>query len=214
MNRTFIIYAILISLFITTLGFFFYFYQQVQIFDKKLEETNSSETRSSKHHFVLIGEEMGHDYWRLVGEGAKKAESRYDVVVQYEGGPKRSNPDEQLKLFDMAIKSKVDGIIIQALNDEFTPMINKAVKKGIPVITIDTDAPESMRSTYIGTDNYKAGQMAGQALIEDTDGKAIIGIVTGGMDKDNHQHQLRLEGFKDTIAQVEGIKIVAMAESN
>ncbi|WP_226036661.1 sugar-binding protein [Aquibacillus saliphilus] len=212
MKRVFIIYFVLVSLFITSLGFFFYFYQQVQTFDKKLTETISTEEPLSKHHFVLVGEEMDHDYWRLVGEGAKKAESTYEAIVEYVG-PKRSNPEEQLKLFDMAIKSKVDGIIVQALNDDFTPMINKAVKEGIPVITVDTDAPESLRSAYIGTDNYKAGQLAGQALIEDTGGKAIVGIVTGGMDNAHHQHRLRLEGFKDTIAQVEGIKVVALAES-
>lgn len=176
-------------------------------------EVISEDSPLPKYHFALIGEEMDHDYWRLVGAGAKKAALDNDIFVEYEG-PKRSNPEEQLKLLDMAIQAKVDGIIVQALNDSFTPLINKAVKEGIPVITIDTDAPESLRNAYIGTDNYLAGQLAGQTLVKDTLGKATIGIITGGIDNAYNQHQLRVQGFKDAIAKVEGIKIIAIDESN
>jgi ribose transport system substrate-binding protein len=163
------------------------------------------------YHFALIGEEMNHEYWRLVGEGAKTAEENHDVLVEY-GGPKRSNPDEQLKLFNMAIKSKVDGIIVQALNDQFTPLIDQAVKQGIPVITIDTDSPESKRDVYIGTDNYLAGQLAGKALVKDTKGEATIGVISGSFD--NALHQLRVKGFTDIVEQVDGIEIVAMEQSD
>ncbi|WP_226527259.1 sugar-binding protein [Metabacillus niabensis] len=211
MKRTSFQYISLISFFITSLAFSVYFYQQVQIYDQKIVKSTVTDTSLPKYHFVLIGEEMNHDYWRLVGKGAKETESKYDVFVEYEG-PKRSNPEEQLKLLDMAIKSKVDGIIVQALNEEFTPMINKAVSEGIPVITIDTDSKESLRTAYIGTDNYLAGQLAGKALIEDTNGKATVGIITGSFE--NTHHQLRVQGFRDAVAKVEGIEVVAIEESN
>ncbi|WP_240468709.1 sugar-binding protein [Gracilibacillus sp. YIM 98692] len=170
-----------------------------------------TESSLPTYHFALIGEEMDHDYWRLVGEGAKDTEAQYDVLVEY-GGPRRSNPEEQLKLLDIAIKSKVDGIMVQALNDDFLPMIEKAVNQGIPVITIDTDAPESPRSAYIGTDNYAAGQLAGRTLVEDTEGEATVGIITGSFD--NAHHRLRVEGFQDVVEGEEGIEIVAIEESN
>jgi len=195
----------------TAVGFSVYFYKQVQADDLKMAEAISTENPLPDHHFVLIGEEMNHEYWRLVGAGAKKTETMHDVVVEYEG-PKRSNPEEQLKLFDMAITSKVDGIVVQALNENFIPMINRAVNEGIPVITIDTDADKSMRSVYIGTDNYQAGQLAGQALVEDTGGNATVGIITGSLD--NAHHRQRVQGFKDVVEQVDGIEIVAMEESN
>lgn len=211
MNRRLSIYLILIVSFITVLGFSVYFYKQVQATDRKMDEVISSETSLPMFHFTLIGEEMDHDYWRLVGEGAKKTESMHDVFVNYEG-PKRLDPDEQLKLLDKAIAAKVDGIIVQALNDQFTPMINKAVSAGIPVITIDMDAKESLRNAYIGTDNYLAGQLAGEALVKDTGGKATVGIITASFD--NVDHQQRVKGFKDIIGKYEGIKIAAIKESN
>ncbi|WP_071395005.1 sugar-binding protein [Bacillus tuaregi] len=211
MNRTSIIYSFLILSFLTMISFSFYYYQKAKAYDQKVEERVVSETALPTYHLALIGEEMNHEYWRLVGEGAKKTESEYDVIVEFES-PKRSNPEEQLKLFDMAIKSKVDGIIVQALNDKFIPFINKAVDEGIPVITIDTDIKGSLRHAYIGTDNYKAGQLAGEALVKDTGGKATVGIITGSLS--NTHHQQRVEGFIDVVKQYEGIKIVAIEESN
>ncbi|NWQ41922.1 sugar-binding protein [Bacillus sp. EB106-08-02-XG196] len=211
MNRRMFIYLILIVSFITVLGFSIYFYKQVQATDRKMDEVISSETALPMFHFTLIGEEMDHDYWRLVGEGAKKTETEHDVFVNYEG-PKRTDSDEQLKLLDKAIAAKVDGIIVQAQNDQFTPMINKAVGAGIPVITIDMDAKDSLRNAYIGTDNYLAGQLAGEALVKDTGGKATIGIITASFD--NVDHQQRVKGFKDIVGRYEGIKIAAIKESN
>ncbi|ARK28673.1 sugar-binding protein [Halalkalibacter krulwichiae] len=210
MNRT-LLYTVLLFAFMTATGYAVYFYKQSQLTDEKIVEAMLSENDFPEYHFALIGEEMNHDYWRLVGQGAEKAEGSYDVFVEYEG-PKRSNPVEQLKLLDMAIKSKVDGIIVQALNEHFTPLIDQAVAQGIPVITIDTDSSESMRSAYIGTDNYLAGQLAGKALVEDTKGEATVGIISGSFD--NAHHLQRVKGFKDVVEEVEGIKIVAIEESN
>ncbi|WP_117168583.1 sugar-binding protein [Paraliobacillus sediminis] len=210
MKRVYYLYIFLIVLLITGIAFSFSFYKKADTFDEKLTEAQPSSSVPT-YHFALIGEEMDHDYWRLVGDGAKATESIYDVFIEYVG-PSRSNPEEQLELLDMAIKSKVDGIIVQALNDDFTSLINHAVDAGIPVLTIDTDSPTSLRSAYIGTDNYAAGQLAGEALVKDTGGEATVGIITGSFD--NAHHQLRIEGFRNVVDQVEGIKIVAIDESN
>ncbi len=210
MKRISYLYIFLLVLFIVGLAFSFSFYKKADTYDERLTNARPSSSLPT-YHFSLIGEEMDHDYWRLVGDGAKTTESIYDVFVEYDG-PNRSNPEEQLELLDMAIKSKVDGIIVQALNEDFTPMINKAVDAGIPVITIDTDSPTSLRSAYIGTDNYAAGQLAGEALVKDTDGEATVGIITGSFD--NVHHQLRIEGFKNIVDQIEGIRIVGIDESN
>nr|WP_304214866.1 sugar-binding protein [Fredinandcohnia onubensis] len=210
MKRVRIIYSLLLIFFITALGFTIYFYEQVQTINQEMEEVYSPEASLPTYHFVLIVEEMEHEYWQLIGEGAKNAGQKYGVVVEYIG-PERSNTEEQLKLFDKAIKSKVDGIIVQGLNEHFTDMINKAERQNIPVVTIDTDSPESMRHAYIGSDNYMAGQLAGKALVEDTNGVANVGIITGSLD--NPHHLERVEGFKDVVEQVEGIEIVAVEES-
>jgi ribose transport system substrate-binding protein len=207
-KTTMFMYTGLMILLVISIVVAFYYSTLIKGYNQQLKVKEEKELPA--YHFVLIGEEMDHDYWRLVGEGAKAAEENNDVYVEYKG-PKRSNPEEQAKLLDVAIKSKVDGIIVQALTEEFIPLINKATESGIPVITIDTDAPSSKRSTYIGTDNYKAGQLAGQTLVEDTNGQAVVGIITGSFR--NAHHELRVEGFMDAIEGEEGIEVVSIEES-
>jgi ribose transport system substrate-binding protein len=162
------------------------------------------------YHFVLVPEELDNDYWRLVEEGAQKAAEEHGVLLEY-AGPKQANIDEHLKTIEMSMASKVDGIITQGLSDEqFTPLINRVVEK-LPVITIDTDAANSNRMAYIGTDNYYSGFLAGKALIADTHGQANVAIITGSFYA-NHQQQ-RVQGFQDAVKSEEGIKIITVEES-
>ena len=52
-----------------------------------------------------------------------------------------TNLDEQMMYLDIAIASKVDGIVTHVLDEEkFTPLINRAVDSGIPVITVEAEA--------------------------------------------------------------------------
>jgi ribose transport system substrate-binding protein len=163
------------------------------------------------YHFVLVPEELDNEYWRLVEKGAKEAAKENGVMLEYTG-PKQANIDDHLKTIEMSAASKVDGIITQGLSDEqFTPLINRVEAGGIPVITIDTDASNSNRRAYIGTDNYLSGYLAGKALITDTLGQANVAIITGSFYA-NHQQQ-RVKGFRDAVKVEKGIHIVDVEES-
>src|SRR5699024_3299218 len=64
----------------------------------------------------------------------------------------------------------------------------------------------------VGTDNYDAGRLLGEAIIQNTTGVQYVGVVTGRHDAVNQQE--RLKGFKEAIAPHERINIVAVKESN
>ena len=166
-----------------------------------------------QYHFVLIPEELDNEYWRLVEKGARAAAKKHGVLLEYVG-PKQANLDDHLKTIEMSAASKVDGILTQGLSDaQFNPLINKVVEKGIPVITVDTDAPNSNRMAYIGTDNYYSGFLAGKEMIADTKGKVNVNvaIITGSFYK-NHQQQ-RVKGFKDAVKSEKNINIIDIEES-
>jgi len=195
--------------FIAAVFFSVYFGMKALQFDDTVMKTEVKAKQT--YHFVLVPEEMDNDYWRLVEKGARAAEKDFGVTVEYTG-PEKADTEQHIKTIDMAIASKADGIITQGLNEKaFDPIINKAMQKGIPVVTVDTDSPTSERIAYVGTDNYYAGVLAGQALIHDTKGKAVVGIITGRFDA-AHQ-RLRVQGFRDAVKNVPGIKIVAIEES-
>ncbi|MGI9861717.1 sugar-binding protein [Moorella naiadis] len=180
------------------------------------QQGNQSQTAEQKppaktYKFVLVSPFYGHPYWKMVEDGMKAANKEFGVNTSYVG-PNEINIDEQIRQIELAIAQKADGIITMALNPtSFTPVINKAVEAGIPVVLIDTDAPNSKRVAYAGTDNKTAGKEAGKALVKLTNGKAKVGIITGAIDADNLN--LRIDGFKEAISG-QDIQIVDIQPSN
>ena len=164
-----------------------------------------------KYHFVLVPEEIDNDYWRLIEKGAKEAAKKNDVLLEYVG-PRQGNIDEHLKTLEKAAASSVDGIITQSLNEEeFPPLINNLIDQGIPIVTIDTDSENSKRISYIGSNNYYSGFIAGRKLLEDTKGQVNVAIITGNFHSSNQK--LRVDGFRDAVKKEERINIIAIEES-
>jgi ribose transport system substrate-binding protein len=162
--------------------------------------------------FTLVSSILGHPYWKMIEDGMEAANIEFNVQTEYVG-PDTLNLAEHLKLMEAAIAAKVDGIATSAFNPEaFTPLINKAIDAGIPVVLIDTDAPGSKRACYIGTLNKDAGIIAAKALIKATGGNAKIGIITGALDSDNLN--LRIEGFKEAIKEYPGMKILKIESTD
>ncbi|ASS98082.1 MULTISPECIES: sugar-binding protein [Geobacillus] len=178
----------------------------------RLEKEQVRENANEAYHFVLVPEELDNDYWRLVEKGAKAAAKELGVDLEYIG-PRQANIDEHLRILKKAAAAKVDGIITQGLTKaDFVPVIDEIADKGIPVVTVDTDAPTSRRAAYVGTDNYYAGFIAGRALVEDTRGAVNVAIITGSLTA-AHQ-QLRVQGFQDAVKREKRIRIVAVEESH
>lgn len=164
------------------------------------------------YHFALVSEEIDNEYWRLVERGAKEAAAKHDIYLEYVG-PLRADNDQLLKLLDRMISVKVDGIITQGVEGQrFVDLVQKGVERGIPIIAVDTDVKSSARKAYVGTDNFYAGQLAGETVLNNTTGEQYVGIVTGRFDAINQQQ--RLAGFKDALQATERIHIVGIHESN
>ncbi|QDP42209.1 sugar ABC transporter substrate-binding protein [Radiobacillus deserti] len=175
-------------------------------------EDHPAAEQSYDYHFALITEEVGNAYWRLIENGAKEAAENENVYLEYIG-PSKSDLEEKLQTLDRMISAKVDGIITQGLpGQRFLDLVHKARENGIPVITVDTDVPKSERQVYVGTNNYEAGFLAGQALIVDTKGEQNVGVIMGSFEALNQQE--RLDGFLDAISNSSRIKVVDQKESN
>ncbi|MDW8022020.1 MAG: substrate-binding domain-containing protein, partial [Nitrososphaerota archaeon] len=155
----------------------------------------------------VIGKSV-HPYWSVVEKGSVKAgeelkEAGSDVTVSF-WVPYKEDVPAQLKTMDSYIAEGYAGIAVAPSDpDAIVPVIRKALDTGIPVITIDTDAPASDRLAYLGTDNYMAGRAAGEAMLEALKvmglarpgGKIAIG--TGSLTARNSIE--RIQGFKDVV---------------
>lgn len=172
----------------------------------------NKKVKAKTPHLALIAQELDNPYWRNIEDGAKAAAETYHVQVEYIA-PLRTSVEEQLKLFEKAIASRVDGIVVQSLDEQtFAPIINKAVAAHIPVVTIDTDSPMSQRMAYVGTDNYAAGEKLGETVTDMTGGKGEIGVIIGS--ETSPSQKLRFDGFLSVIQKHPEMKIVDIEPSN
>ena len=76
-------------------------------------------------------------------------------------------------------------------------LINAAAKRTL-VFTQDSDAPDSARTCYIGTDNLAAGRQAGQLIREAIPEGGAIMMFVGKLDARNAQE--RVQGIKEVLA--------------
>lgn len=205
--------ASLIVLFVLFVYVLIRFAANTNNIEKAVESLKTTQKAKGKTaHFILIAQELDNPYWRKIEQGAKKAALTYNVQVEYIA-PLQTSVEEQMKLFEKAIVSKVDGIVVQSLDEQiFAPIINKAVKEHIPVVTIDTDSPKSERVAYVGTDNYTAGEKLGEAVAEMTGGEGEIGVIIGS--ETSTSQKLRFNGFLSVVQKYPQMKVVEVKSSN
>lgn len=104
-----------------------------------------------------------------------------------------------LECIDRFLTEGVRGFAIAPNNaPEIRERINELHEDGIPVITLNSDAPGSARLCFIGMDNYRAGQTAAglMRMLLPAGGKVFP--LTGHLN--NAAHNNRLTGFTDTLA--------------
>ncbi len=139
----------------------------------------------------------------------KDAAARLGVHAELLGPVQAADVTAQVNILESLIAKRVDGIAISPNDpDGITPVINRAMDTGIPVLTFDSDAPKSKRICYIGTNNYQAGREAGKAMIEFLQGKGNYAAMTGGLGALNLNERIR--GFRDEIKE----QSVAVREAN
>jgi ribose transport system substrate-binding protein len=162
-----------------------------------------------RYHFYFIAQNSVDPFWNDVINGVEKAARDSDVVVEI-NVPRFNNPEEERKFLDMAVISRVDGIITHVPNSvEVTDIINKAYSKGIPVITIENDDSESNRYAFVGTNSYELGKQAAKLLIEATGGRANIAVISNSdLELDSVEHNLKVNGFLSTLKDYPDMKIV------
>ena len=83
--------------------------------------------------------------------------------------------------------------------------IDRAIAAGIPVITLDADAPASKRLFFIGTNNFEAGLMGGQRLAQLLKEKGNVVFFT--ISEQNNLAD-RLRGYREALVRYPQIHVI------
>lgn len=141
----------------------------------------------------------GSEFFNWCYQGMVDAAARIGPQIKTElQGPAEWDASLEARAIEELTAKGVAGILATAGDAApMVPSINAATEAKIPVITFDSDAPESNRLTFVGTQNYQAGYKAGEAMAEWLGGAGKIAIST--FPGPDHLAR-RVQGFKDALA--------------
>lgn len=176
-------------------------------------ETTSGGSEGKTYNFAFVMKTLNNPYFVTMEEGADEAiaaaaEDGITVNVSVQGPEKETESEKFVQMCENAIASKVDVLIITPSDSQaVVPVIKKANDANIPVITIDSRVDMDLLEqeggsvvTFIGSDNYAGGVLAGEAMVDifkDESGEVEVAILEGitGHETANN----RKGGFVDAV---------------
>ena len=138
----------------------------------------------------------GSRYWTSVRSGVVAAADDLGVEIEMLFGDRNS----QVDLFRAALAARVDGIAIAPVDvAALEPLFAEAARLGVPVITFDTPPMSgSAALAYVGTDNQRAGRLAGEALIKLLPNDALVAASVDSVLAENGME--RVMGVEEALA--------------
>lgn len=159
----------------------------------------------------FLGKSQTNDVFQAAHAGARDAAlelgAKYGVKVEIEiRTPNDEDATKQAEAVEALTRRGADGIALSCSEaNTVTPSIDKAVAKGIPVICFDSDAPDSKRFAFYGTDDASCGARIVDELARVMGEKGTIAILGGNQSAPNLQK--RVEGAKAALAKYPNMKL-------
>ena len=154
--------------------------------------------------YIFVSSNVALPYWQEAQVGFKHAARALGVKTEFTG-PDTYDPNGELDAFEKAVAKHPSGILVApARPDTFKAPIDDAMNQGIPVICIDTDAPESRRVLFIGTDNHRAGAEGGGHLgqLLHGAGRVVVIAIPGQANQEE-----RIAGAREALGGYTKIKV-------
>lgn len=146
-------------------------------------------------------------YWKYVEAGAKKAGEDLGVNVTIVGPSSEAEIIQQVNMLEDQLSQQPDAIVVSPTQpDTVIPVLEDASSQGIPVLLIDSDADFEGKVTFIGTENYDAGQEAGKEIASKLQPGDKVVLIAGALG--NPATDARIKGAKDALEEA-GMVIAA-----
>lgn len=157
----------------------------------------------------FVPKALNQEFWITSKAGATDADEQMsDVEVLVDAGSSELAIDEQIAVVEDMLTKQVDALAVApTAPDQLKPVLERASKQ-VPVLLVDTDIPSwDGKTTYIGTDNFKGGQVAGEYIIDQMKGSGSLALINGVPGATSGED--RIAGVRDAV---KGTDIEVVAE--
>jgi len=161
---------------------------------------------TKKLTFALLPKTLTNPYFVAMQEFAQKACDKYGIQLECVAPPDETRIEEQIAMFETMLEKKVDAILVVPCGStEIVASVEQANAVGIPVFCLDTNASGGEIVSFIGTNNFEGGKLAGE-WVGNTKGSAKVSIITGT--PGNKTHEDRVNGFLEGIKGFANVSVV------
>lgn len=164
--------------------------------------------KQSTDAIAVIPKGTTHEFWKSVHAGAEKAAQELGVKIIWKGPLREDDREDQIKVVENFINMRVKGIALAPLDDAaLAPVVSDAVRSKIPVVIFDSDLKSDEYVSFVATDNYKGGQLAGEHLAQLLGGKGKVMMLRYA--EGSASTAAREKGFLDAIAKFKEIEVAS-----
>jgi len=139
---------------------------------------------------------------------AKELSQKHGIPIEIAWlTPPAEDGQVQAQRIAQAVNEGASAVLISCSDaGKVTGAINDAVGRGVPVMTFDSDAPQSSRFAFYGVDDIKTGEAVMKELAPLMNGKGKVAILAGNQNAPNLRN--RVAGVKQEAAKYPGISVV------
>ncbi len=169
---------------------------------------------------ALVLKTLNNPFFIDMQKGAEEAAKKLGVNLIVQAAEREVDVEKQMQIIENLIQTKVAALCVTPSGSrEIVPAIEKANRAGIPVVIVDTRVdPKTMSestgkiASFIGSDNYEGGKLAGEYIAKKLNGKGKVAILEGIPGHETGDS--RLKGFREAIKATPGIEVVASQTAN
>lgn len=169
--------------------------------------------RAGEYTIAVIPKATSHEFWKSIHAGAVKAqrelrEKGEKVEIIWQGPLREDNRDQQIQVVENFISRRVNGIVLAPTDAKaLVSPVNTAARAKVPVVIIDSGLKSDKYVSFVSTDNYKGGVLAGEAMAKLLNNKGNVILLryqTGSASTEERE-----AGFLDAIKKVPGLKVIS-----
>ncbi len=173
-----------------------------------------------RQRIALVMKTANNPFFIEMQKGAEEAAKRLNVELVVQAAEREVDVEKQMQIVENLIQTRVAALCVTPSGSrEIVPAIDKANRANIPVVIVDTrvDAKALAESggkvaTFIGSDNYEGGKIAGEFLAKRLGGKGKVAVLEGIPGHETGDSRLR--GFREALKASLGVEIVASQTAN
>ena len=157
---------------------------------------------------AVIPKGTTHSFWKAIHAGAVKASRELGVEVIWKGPAREDDRDAQVAEVENFVSRGVSGIVLAPTDDKALRLpVTESMRAGIPVVIIDSGLDSEDYVSFVATDNYQGGRLAGARMVEKLQGKGKV-VLLRYMEGSASTME-RERGFLDVLSENRGLEVVS-----